>query len=93
MAMHGAGRLGQSIVNPKPLLSADHQAAPSQVRQMSGHGGLRKIERFVQMANANFTFHKQVQETKPDGIGKRLIPLDRGTQRIGNVDLHSHGRI
>ena len=85
--------LRQPVINPEPLLAADHQPVPPQVSQMPRDRGLRQLERFVQMADANLARSEQVQEPQPHRVGERFEKRYRGIQRVSRRVIHSHSRI
>ncbi len=66
-------RSGPLIMDPEPFFPTDHQAMLAQIGQVARDRWLRKVQRFMEMADADLGIAAQeVQEPKPDRVRERL---------------------
>lgn len=69
--MEAVSRGREGVVNPQPFFSRDNQLRSSKISKMPGRGGLRDVDDFNEIANAQGGVVKQVQDPQSDRIGQR----------------------
>ena len=62
--------IGHFVIDPQPILAADHQAGPAQHVQVLGYVGLALIQHSLDVANAAFTLAQQLQDLQACRVGQ-----------------------